>query len=46
MGFGVHKQDQALLQQLNHSIRRLQPKINRVLAAFAIPIVDTAKEAQ
>jgi mxaJ protein len=46
MGFGVHKQDQALLQQLNDSIRRLQPKINRALAAFAIPIVDTAKEAQ
>jgi mxaJ protein len=46
MGFGVHKQDRALLQQLNDSIRRLQPKINRVLTAFAVPIVDTAGEAR
>ena len=46
MGFGVHKQDQALLQQLNNSIRRLQPRINQVLAAFAVPTVDTAKEAR
>jgi mxaJ protein len=46
MGFGVHKQDRALLQQLNDSIRRLQPKINQVLAAFAIPTVAIAKEAQ
>jgi mxaJ protein len=46
MGFGVHKQDQALLQQLNDSIRRLQPKINRVLTAFAVPIVDTVGEAR
>jgi mxaJ protein len=46
MGFGVHKQDQALLQQLNDSIRRLQPRINQVLAAFAVPTVDTAKEAR
>jgi hypothetical protein len=46
MGFGVHKQDRALLQQLNDSIRRIQPKINQVLTAFAVPIVDNAKEAR
>jgi mxaJ protein len=46
MGFAVHKQDQALLQQLNDSIRRLQPKIDQVLNAFAVPTVDTAKEAR
>jgi mxaJ protein len=46
MGFGVHKQDQALLQQLNDSIRRLQPKINQVLTAFAVPTVNTAGEAR
>jgi mxaJ protein len=46
MGFGVHKQDQALLQQLNDSIRRLQPRINQVLTAFAVPTVDTVKEAR
>jgi mxaJ protein len=46
MGFGVHKQDQALLQQLNDSIRRLQPRINQVLTAFTVPTVDTAKEGR
>jgi mxaJ protein len=43
IGFGVHKQDVVLLQQLNESIRALRPKINQVLAAFAVPIVDTDK---
>lgn len=46
MGFGVHKQDQALLRQLNESIRRLQPKINQLLAGFGVPMVDGAKEAR
>ena len=46
MGFGVQKQDQALLQELNVSIRRLQPKINQVLTAFAVPTIDTKKEAR
>jgi mxaJ protein len=46
MGLGVHTQDRKLLQQLNDSIRRLQPKINQVLTAFAVPTVDTAKEAR
>ena len=46
MGFGVHKQDQALLQQLNASIRRMQPKINQILAAFDVPAVHVAKEVQ
>jgi mxaJ protein len=46
MGFGVHKQDRALLQGLNNSIRRLQPKINRVLATYAVPTVETAKEGR
>jgi mxaJ protein len=46
MGFGVHKQDRALLQQLNDSIRRLQPNINHVLMAFAVPTVDAAEEAR
>lgn len=46
IGFAVHKQDRALLQKLNESIHRLQPKINRLLTAFAIPTVDTAKEAR
>jgi mxaJ protein len=46
IGFAVHNQDQALLQQLNDSIRRLQPKINQVLAAFAVPIVDTQEKTR
>ncbi len=46
MGFGVHRQDQFLLRQLNDSIRRLQPKINQVLAGFAVPTLDAAKEAR
>jgi mxaJ protein len=46
MGFGVHKQDRALLEELNDSIRRLQPKIKQVLAAFAVPTAETAKEAR
>jgi mxaJ protein len=41
IGFGVHKHDHVLLQQLNDSVRRLQPRIKRVLAAFAVPTVDT-----
>jgi mxaJ protein len=46
MGFGVHKQDRALLEELNASVRRLQPKINRVLSAYAVPTIDTAKEVR
>jgi mxaJ protein len=46
MGFGVHKQDRALLQELNDSISRLQPKINQVLTALAVPTVDPTKEAR
>jgi quinoprotein dehydrogenase-associated probable ABC transporter substrate-binding protein len=44
IGFGVHKQDSLLLQQLDDSIHRLQPDINRILGAFAVPTVETAKE--
>jgi mxaJ protein len=46
IGFGVHKRDGALLQQLNDSIHRLQPKINQILSAFAIPTVSVEKEVQ
>jgi mxaJ protein len=46
IGFGVHKRDQVLLQQLNDSIHRLQPQIDRILAAFAVPTVNVAKEAR
>lgn len=46
MGFGVHKQDQALLQELNGSIRRVHPKIDQVLRTFAVPTIDAAKEAR
>jgi mxaJ protein len=46
LGVGVHKQDQALLQQVNDSIRRLQPRINQILAAFAVPNVNIAKEGR
>lgn len=46
IGFGVHTQDRALLELLNDSIHRLQPKINRILVSFAVPMVDVAKEAR
>jgi hypothetical protein len=46
MGFAVHKKDQALLQQLNDSLRRLQPKIHQLLSAFAVPTLDTEKETR
>ena len=46
LGFGLHKQARVLLQQMNDSIRRLQPKINQILAAFAIPTVNVAKEVR
>jgi quinoprotein dehydrogenase-associated probable ABC transporter substrate-binding protein len=46
IGLGVHKQDQVLLEQLNDSICRLQPRINRVLTAFAVPFVTATREAQ
>ncbi|HEV2619407.1 MAG TPA: quinoprotein dehydrogenase-associated putative ABC transporter substrate-binding protein [Acidobacteriaceae bacterium] len=46
MGFGVHKQDRPLLEELNDSIRKLHPKINQVLAAFAVPTADAAEEAR
>lgn len=43
MGFGLHKSDQELLQQLNASIKKLQPKIARVLAEYSIPTVRSAE---
>jgi mxaJ protein len=46
IGLGVHKQDQALLQQINVSIRKVQPKINQILARFAVPLVNAAKEGR
>ncbi len=46
IGLGVHQQDQVLLQHLNNSIHRLQPEIDRILAAFAVPTVNVAKEAR
>ena len=46
LGLGVHNQDQALLKQVNDSIRRLQPKIKQILAAFAVPKVNIAKEGR
>lgn len=46
MGFGVHPRDQVLLQQLNASIRRLQPRINQVLTAYAVLTVPTVEEAR
>jgi mxaJ protein len=46
MAFAVHKQDRALLQQLNASIRRLQPEIDQVLAAFSVPTVNVTKEVR
>jgi mxaJ protein len=42
IGFGVHKQDQVLLEQVNGSIQRLQPKIDHVLAQFGVPVVSLA----
>jgi mxaJ protein len=46
IGFGVHKQDTALLQQLNESIQRLQPQISRVLAQFSVPTVTSGRQAE
>ena len=46
IGFGVHKQDGALLQQVNDAIERLQPRIDRVLAQFAVPTVDRERKAE
>lgn len=46
IGLGVHSQGRALLQQLNDSNRRLQPRINQILAAFAIPTVNVLKEVR
>jgi mxaJ protein len=46
IGFGVHRQDESLLRQLNDSIRRVQPKIKQVLAAFSVPTADAVKEAR
>lgn len=40
IGLGVHKQDYALLQQVNDAIRKLQPKIDHVLAGFGVPTMD------
>jgi quinoprotein dehydrogenase-associated probable ABC transporter substrate-binding protein len=45
IGFGVHKQDAMLLQQLNHSITKLQPKIYGILASFNVPTVGMSEEA-
>lgn len=46
IGFGVHRQDQTLLLQLDDSIHRLQPRIDHVLAEFSVPTVSVTKEAR
>jgi mxaJ protein len=46
IGFGVHKQDQPLLQALDDSIHRLQPQIDRLLSRFAVPTVMKTKEGR
>lgn len=44
IGLGVHKEDRALLKQLDDSIARLQPRIDHVLASFNVPILASTKE--
>ena len=41
IGLGVHKRDAALLAQINASIPRLQPQIQRLLASYHVPLVPT-----
>ncbi len=45
ISFGVHKGDAILLSQLNASIARMAPRIDRILAAYHVPTIK-AQEAQ
>lgn len=39
IGFGIHKNDNVLLQQLNMSIAKLDPQIQHVLASYHVPVL-------
>lgn len=43
--FAVHKRDTALLAELNSSIHKLQPQIDRILASYHVPTLSP-QEAQ
>ena len=45
IGFGVHKTDSALLEQMNTAIARLQHRILRLLREYNVPTIST-KEAR
>ena len=46
IGFAVRTTDQILLHQLDDSLRRLQPRIDRVLASFSVPCADVRTEGE
>ena len=46
MSFGVHRNDAALRDALNGSIRRLQPRIDRILAGYDVPLLRLAERAR
>jgi mxaJ protein len=46
IGFGAHKEDTALLRQLNRAIVRLKPGIDHILAAYNVPISTLAEEVR
>jgi mxaJ protein len=45
IGLGVHKRDMALLSQLNTSLARMRPQIERTLVAYHVPMTK-AQEGQ
>jgi mxaJ protein len=45
IAFAVHKNDAPLLNALNASLARLEPRIQKILAAYHVPVVAEAKGA-
>jgi mxaJ protein len=46
ISLGVHKRDMVLLTQLNGSIGRLRPQIDKILATYHVPLTTAATEGQ
>ena len=44
IGLGVHPRDTDLLRRLNESIARLQPRIDRVLRSYNVPLIPSLAE--
>jgi mxaJ protein len=46
LAMGLHKQDSALRNAVNHAIEECEPQIRAILARYHVPVTADGKEAE